>query len=330
NESPSIPVDPLEPYDLQAFSTISASSEYLQETGQYKAKNVADSYLGIPYDHSDYLIWRPKPWDNSPWLQLEWLEPVRIHSIQIYDHPELQKNVISGNVTAYFLDGTSQSYVFGQLPDSGEAPLTLLTSELSNRPVRQIKFSDFIFERELGVSEIIVQGTRLSTRDSLTPGLNLVKYAAISDVTSTLNPHYPNTDTGDHRSFFTQDGDSDTSWVANYQDFQPSITFSFDLPYCVETIELFDLAGSDVSFTKATIGINDATEDIVKTKEASESAITIHLPNTLRSNVRRIKITIEGSNPSYFMGLMDVNILSCQSRIFTSSESQEYSILNFS
>lgn len=309
--APSDPVEPTQPYDLQFFALPRASSEYFPESGKYRARNAADTYLGLPWDHSDYVMWMPKPWDADPWIAFEWLEPVRIEWVGWYDHARAGEGVRSGTLTLTFADGTTKDYAFGAPPDDGQSMLRIDTADSAHRAAVSAKLSGLTHEGTLAIAEIVVRGTRAPAPAPAAANTDLAPYARISEVTSTYETHYPGSDTGDYRGYFVQDGDAETNWLARWGDAVGGMRLDFDLPRCVRAVELEDGGGFLRLFDDAKITL-DSGSSYEAARAPGSALIRFTLPKTARAGVRGLKIEARVADPQQqLLGFSAVRVLAC-------------------
>ncbi|BGP08932.1 hypothetical protein OF846_003396 [Rhodotorula toruloides] len=136
--------------DLAVTASAVASSSALGQ-GPYSAiDGLTGGYLadGTGNENAE---WSSNGQTAGSWIKLAWSSPVNFNQIQLFDRPNLDDQVMAGNVT--FADGSS--ILFGTLPNDGSSPLILnfaspITTSSLNLTITAVSSST----KNSGLSEI--------------------------------------------------------------------------------------------------------------------------------------------------------------------------------
>ncbi|KAK4334746.1 Proteophosphoglycan ppg4 [Rhodotorula toruloides] len=106
--------------DLAVTASAVASSSALGQGPYCAVDGLTGGYLadGTGNENAE---WSSNGQTAGSWIKLAWSSPVTFNQIQLFDRPNLDDQVMAGNVT--FADGSS--VLFGALPNDGSSPLIL-------------------------------------------------------------------------------------------------------------------------------------------------------------------------------------------------------------
>ncbi|GAA6055791.1 hypothetical protein JCM3770_004803 [Rhodotorula araucariae] len=128
----------------------------------------------------DSLEWSSNHEGAGAWLNLAWSSPITFNQIQLFDRPNLDDQITSGNIT--FSDGSS--IAFGALPNDGTAPLYLnLSAPVTASSLRLTVTGVSASTLNVGLSEIEIY--RVSPAGFASP-VSVVNTPAASSASSAI------------------------------------------------------------------------------------------------------------------------------------------------
>ncbi|MCB0308560.1 MAG: hypothetical protein KDD48_04255 [Bdellovibrionales bacterium] len=309
--TPTTPIANDQPVNLATFANITANNPY----GRFYPSHVKDLLLGDTDNWHENFTWMVKDNIDQSWINLEWATPAVINRISLYDSPTLAHQITSGEIVFTASDG---SYIsprsFSSLSNNGYEALTV-EGPGTSKAVKSIKIKilNHIGDRA-GLNEIVVEGYRIQdTAMNVSSSTNLAHHARVIAASSVKNEILDSTGgstlSGLYSARYAIDNNTQTRWKAINGD-SSSLTFEFDLPYCVSKITLYDLDQSGESrFSKAKLILDDSVS-FEASKTFSSGQLSINVNQSMISEVKTIRVELIETNGAE-VGLKNIDIKAC-------------------
>ncbi|BGP00320.1 hypothetical protein JCM10021v2_004001 [Rhodotorula toruloides] len=265
--------------DLAVTASAVASSSALGQGPYCAVDGLTGGYLadGTGNENAE---WSSNGQTAGSWIKLAWSSPVTFNQIQLFDRPNLDDQVMAGNVT--FADGSS--VLFGALPNDGSSPLILnfaspITTSSLNLTITAVSSST----ANSGLSEIEIFSVPASS--FTTSPVSVVPGPQSTHTTTTVTPTSTLASVSStHTSAAATLSPVVSSASANATSSHSSSVVSTTLPATTSKTTQVTSSSSTVSKTSTTVSSSSTTSKPAASSSSSVSQTSSHPATTSSSS----------------------------------------------